>query len=336
MRHACGAASYADEDRRRSAYACDGKRAPGASAMPMPRSTQGAAARRASSSAGACGPQAMAARRPPTAMRSPGSNTTTSRIYGGAVGADYRLLAEHARGLCARRRRHQFQRRQRFGTGRSDLFQAGAFVRHNVGAAYLTGALAYGWQDITTDRTVTVAGVDQLRAQFNANALSGRARRRLSLRRRHGWRSASRPTPPASSRPSICRPMPSRSSSGTNTFALAYGAKNVTASRSELGLRADKSFAMPNGDPDAARPRRLGARFQPRPQHRRDVPDAARRASFVVNGAAQARDAALVTGLGRNEMAERLVGRRHLRRRVLRRHRQLRRQGRRALRVVSA
>ena len=46
---------------------------------------------------------------------------------------------------------------------------------------------------------------------------------------------------------------------GANTFALAYGAKSVTDARSELGLRTDKSFAMPNGDPDAARPRGLGA-----------------------------------------------------------------------------
>ena len=36
------------------------------------------------------------------------------------------------------------------------------------------GALAYGWQDITTNRTVTIAGLDQLRAEFNANAYSGR------------------------------------------------------------------------------------------------------------------------------------------------------------------
>ena len=34
---------------------------------------------------------------------------------------------------------------------------------------------------------------------------------------------------------------------GASTFALAYGAKSVTASRSELGLRSDKSFAMPDG-----------------------------------------------------------------------------------------
>ena len=34
---------------------------------------------------------------------------------------------------------------------------------------------------------------------------------------------------------------------GANTFALAYNAKSVTDTRSELGLRTDKSFAMPNG-----------------------------------------------------------------------------------------
>jgi len=56
----------------------------------------------------------------------------------------------------------------------SDLFQAGAFVKHTVGSAYISGALAYGWQDITTNRTVTIAGIDQLQARFNANAWSGR------------------------------------------------------------------------------------------------------------------------------------------------------------------
>jgi uncharacterized protein with beta-barrel porin domain len=82
--------------------------------------------------------------------------------------------------------------------------------------------------------------------------------------------------------------------SGANTFALAYGAKSVTATRSELGLRTDKSFAMDDGvftlrgraawahdyNPD----RSIGATFQTLPS-----------ASFVVNGARQASDAALLT-----------------------------------------
>jgi len=82
--------------------------------------------------------------------------------------------------------------------------------------------------------------------------------------------------------------------SGANIFALDYAAKSVTATRSELGLRSDKSFAMENAiltlrgrvawahdfNPD----RTIAATFQTLPG-----------ASFVVNGAAQARDSALVT-----------------------------------------
>ena len=81
---------------------------------------------------------------------------------------------------------------------------------------------------------------------------------------------------------------------GANTFALAYGSKSVTASRSELGLRSDKSFAMQDGiftlrgraawAHDFNTDRVIGATFQTLPG-----------ASFVVNGAAQAHDAALVT-----------------------------------------
>jgi uncharacterized protein YhjY with autotransporter beta-barrel domain len=54
------------------------------------------------------------------------------------------------------------------------VFQMGVFVRHNSGMAYISAALAYVRQDIATNRTVTAAGFDQLRAEFNANAWSGR------------------------------------------------------------------------------------------------------------------------------------------------------------------
>ena len=69
-----------------------------------------------------------------------GSNTSTSRIAGVAAGADYWLSPQTVAGLCAGRRRHEFQCGEWLGSGRSDLFQAGAFVRHTVGAAYITAA----------------------------------------------------------------------------------------------------------------------------------------------------------------------------------------------------
>jgi len=102
-----------------------------------------------------------------------GSNNTASSIYGTAVGADYRFSPDTLAGFALAGGGTNFSVNG-LGSGRSDLFQAGAFIRHNLGAAYLTGALAYGWQDITTDRVVTAAGLDHLRAEFNANAWSGR------------------------------------------------------------------------------------------------------------------------------------------------------------------
>jgi len=130
------------------------------------------------------------------------------------------------------------------GSGRSDLFQAGAYPRHIVGPAYISAALAYGWQDITTDRTVTIAGIDQLRARFNANAWSGRLE--------GGYRVISQGvgfTPYAAGQ-FVTFQLPAYAEgviSGADTFALAYGAKDVKASRSELGLRTDKSFAVQGG-----------------------------------------------------------------------------------------
>jgi uncharacterized protein with beta-barrel porin domain len=86
-----------------------------------------------------------------------GSNNTTSNIYGVAVGADYRFSPDMVAGFALAGGGTGFNVTNG-GTGRSDLFQAGAFVRQNFGATYLSAAVAYGWQDMTTDRTITVCG----------------------------------------------------------------------------------------------------------------------------------------------------------------------------------
>ena len=223
-----------------------------------------------------------------------GSNSTTSRLGGVAVGADYRFSPDTIAGFALAGGGTSFNLINGLGSGRSDLFQAGAFVRHTVGPAYISGALAYGWQDITTNRTVMVFGIDQLRAQFNANAFSGRLEG--GYRFVTPWMGGVGITPYAAGQfttfdlPAYAE----QAVTGASTFGLAYGAKSVTDTRSELGLRTDKSYAMADGvftlrgrvawahdfNPD----RNIGATFQTLPG-----------ASFVVNGAAQASDSALVT-----------------------------------------
>jgi len=76
-----------------------------------------------------------------------GSNTTTSRIAGVAVGADYRLSPFTLAGFALAGGGTNFSVANALGSGRSDLFQAGAYVRHTVGPAYISA----GW--LTAGRT---------------------------------------------------------------------------------------------------------------------------------------------------------------------------------------
>jgi uncharacterized protein with beta-barrel porin domain len=222
-----------------------------------------------------------------------GSNTATSRVFGTAAGADYIFSPRTIAGFALAGGGTNFSVANG-GSGRSDLFQAGAFMRHTVGPAYISAALAYGWQDITTDRTVTIAGVDQLRARFNANAFSGRVEG--GYRFVTPWMNGIGVTPYAAAQFTTFD-LPAYAEqvlSGANTFALAYASKSVTASRSEFGVRTDKSFAMQGAiltlrgrlawAHDFNTDRTIAATFQTLPG-----------ASFVVGGAQQAHEAALTT-----------------------------------------
>jgi uncharacterized protein with beta-barrel porin domain len=222
-----------------------------------------------------------------------GSHDATSRVAGTAVGADFRFSADTLAGFALAGGGTNFSV-DGLGSGRSDLFQAGAYLRHVRGPVYLSAVLAYGWQDVTTDRTVNISGMDRLRAEFRANAWSGRAESgyRFALPALGGVGI----TPYAAGQFTTVA-LPSYAEAvlgGSNAFALNYDGKTVTDARAELGVRTDKVFAAGNGDltlrgrlawqHDFNPNRTISATFQA-------LPDA----SFVVNGAAQASDAALVT-----------------------------------------
>lgn len=219
-----------------------------------------------------------------------GSNDATARAFGFAAGADYRISPATLAGFALAGGGTSFAVNG-FGSGRSDLFQAGVFVRHTAGRAYVTGALAYGWQDVTTDRAVTVAGVDRLHAQFNANAWSGR------VEGGHRFVTPWMGVTPYAAGQFTTYQLPAYAEqvlSGANTFALNYAAKDVTAARSELGVRADRSFAMRNGIL-TLRGRAAWAHNFNTGRNITPVFQTLPGTAFVVNGAAQAPDAALTT-----------------------------------------
>jgi uncharacterized protein with beta-barrel porin domain len=175
-----------------------------------------------------------------------GSNAATSQVFGTAVGADYLLSPRTVMGFALAGGGTSTSV-VNSGTARSDLFQAGAFVRHKSGAAYVTAGLGYGWQDITTDRTVTVSGVDHLRAEFHANAWSGRVEGGYRIAVPFMWGLGITPYA-AAQFTTVALPAYAESAvSGAGTFALSYSGRNVTDSRSEIGFRTDRTFAIRNG-----------------------------------------------------------------------------------------
>jgi uncharacterized protein with beta-barrel porin domain len=219
-----------------------------------------------------------------------GSNTATSAVYGSAAGADYHFSPNTIAGFALAGGGTSFNV-VNGGTGRSDLFQAGGFIRHSADDAYVVAALAYGWQDITSNRTMSAAGFDQLQARFDANALSGRLEG--GYRYSTPWMGV---TPYAAGQfTTLMLPVHGEQAIiGANTFALNYGASQSTDPTSELGVRTDRSLALGSEiltlrsrlawvhdyNPD----RFSGATFQALPG-----------ASFIVDGARQASDAALTS-----------------------------------------
>ncbi|WP_234680875.1 autotransporter outer membrane beta-barrel domain-containing protein [Bradyrhizobium monzae] len=224
-----------------------------------------------------------------------GSSTTTSHIYGTVVGADYRISPNTLIGFALGGAGYNFALSDALGSGRADLFQSGLYARHNFGPAYISAALAYGWQDVTTDRTVTVSGTDKLTANFKASTFAGRLET--------GWRFAPVPTSsfgvtPYAAVQATTFHLPGYGETaivGSNQFALSYTSQDATNVRTELGARIDQRFLVSDGvlmlrgrlawAHDTNINRFVSAAFQTLPG-----------AAFAVSGAQPAADSALVGG----------------------------------------
>ena len=176
-----------------------------------------------------------------------GSNNTTSSLGGVAVGADYRFSPNTIAGFALAGGATNFSVNG-LGSGRSDLFQAGAFVRHTVGAGlshrraglWLAGRHHRSHRDHRRRRSAA--------REIQRQRLVGPRRGRLSLchavdrRRRHHALRGRTVHHLRSAR--LCRTGDRRRQ---HLCAETMPRKNVTDTRSELGLRSDKSFAMTNG-----------------------------------------------------------------------------------------
>ncbi len=223
-----------------------------------------------------------------------GSHDIDPRGYGFAAGADYRPAPGTLLGFSLAGGGTSWSLSGGLGSGKTDVFQTGAYGSRQFGAAYVSAALAYAWHDGTTDRTVTVASSDMLRGEFRADSFGGRIE--------GGYRFGIGPSGSGLTPYAALQGQSFRTSgfgetvrAGSAQFALNYGDQTSTAVRTELGAWADGRFGLANGNALALRGRlawahdevtgaRIGAVFQALPG-----------SAFTVLGAEAPSNLALVT-----------------------------------------
>jgi len=222
-----------------------------------------------------------------------GSHDVSARAGGFAAGADYRYAPGSVVGVAVAIGEDRWGLGGGLGKGNAEVAQVGGYASTRWYDAYLSAAVAGAWYHARTDRFVTIAGVDTLSADFDAHSIGGRVEA--------GWRFG---TPTLGITPygaaqvqNVHTPAYGEIAGlGSNAFALNYASESTTSIRSELGAWVDSRHVLSNStmvvlraraawvhdfDPDS----RVTALFQTLPG-----------ASFVVDGARAAEEAALVSG----------------------------------------
>ncbi len=167
-----------------------------------------------------------------------GSHDTTADVWGLVGGLSYHV-DDTLVGFGLGGGWSHFSLSDGLGSGSANTFNAGLYGRQGFGNAYVSGALAYGFNDVDTQRTVFG---DVLNADFDANSYSGRAEA--------GYRFEA---PVAAIAPYAAfqatayhLPGYSETSSGS-PFALHYDSDTTTATRVELGARLEHALALSDG-----------------------------------------------------------------------------------------
>jgi outer membrane autotransporter protein len=177
---------------------------------------------------------------------------------------------------------------QGLGGGKSDAFQAGVYAATRSGPAYLATAFAFANHWMSTDRLVLG---DHLTADFNAQSYGGR----LEGGYRFGTPYGGIAPYAAIQTQSFHTPGYTEAGVIPNGFALAFGSRDATDTRSELGARFDHVLALYPHAVLALRGRLAWAHDWVSDATLTPVFQSLPGASFIVNGALPVKDAALAS-----------------------------------------
>ncbi len=218
-----------------------------------------------------------------------GSHDLGARAGGFAAGADYHVSRDALVGFALSGGATKWDLAQAIGGGRSDAMQAGVYTAARTGPAYFAASLAVANHWMSTDRFAPFG--NRLTAKFDAQTVGGRIE--------GGYRFATPLggiTPYAAAQAQVFRmPTYTETDLGAGGFGLTYRGRTASDTRSELGARFDRAtLVAPNAvltlrgraawAHDWVSDPTLVAAFQALPG-----------ASFIVQGATPAKDAALAS-----------------------------------------
>lgn len=158
-----------------------------------------------------------------------GSQERTSNNHGLAFGLNFSPSDGKDFGIALSWNEADFTLSNGFGHGTSDTVFAALRGRTSTDLGYLEGAIAYGRSDITTDRTVTIAGVDRLVGETTADNFAAHVEAGYHMGNFTpfvGLRAQSFTTAAYSE----------TAASGSSSYALRYDENTTTSLRSELGV----------------------------------------------------------------------------------------------------
>jgi autotransporter-associated beta strand protein len=217
-----------------------------------------------------------------------GSHDLSASTVGGAAGLDYHLTPNTVVGFALGGGGTNWSLSQGLGGGKSDAFQAGVYGATRWGPAYLAADFAFTNHWMSTDRT---AVGNHLTADFNAQSYGGRLE--------GGYRFA---TPYLGITPYAAIQAQNFHTPGytetdviANGFGLAFGSRDATDTRSELGTRFDRVVAVYSNAVLALRGRVAWAHDWVSDATLMPVFQSLPGASFIVNGATLPKNSALTS-----------------------------------------
>jgi T5SS/PEP-CTERM-associated repeat protein len=230
-----------------------------------------------------------------------GSHDLSARTAGGAAGLDYHLSPSTVVGFALAGAGTDWSLSQGLGGGKSDAFQAGIYGATKSGPAYLAAAFAFTNHWMSTDR-ISFAG-DHLTADFNAQSYGGRLEGGYRVGTPYGG------ITPYGAIQAQSFHTPGYTETGVipNGFALAFGSRDATDTRSELGARFDRVLAIYSSAVLALRGRIAWAHDWVSDPTLTPLFQTLPGASFIVNGALPVKDSALASAGGELRLANGLT-----------------------------